>query len=295
MKHVVQLGTNLIHLNRECSIFTNDGLYVIVGAAASIPEDSRCFYDFYRTNEYIKPTVKFPVEDYWIYMVNLENGILTDTRCFRTDKIILSHNQGICLYNNTLAILSIQHQTIILYKISGGEFCDELKIGRFCAKEESALYHQIYPKNANRPFREGTINSLKHHILVHLFRRAKYNCQVLGRKEELRMFYHFYDTYKNMKMWKMQLIDENNLLIRYTSEEVVTFKTNEPSNFYRSYFVIFNISDMKVLEIYDNMSEDLLYLFENFCDTFRNLSFPKKARFVGSPSNNIHSKFLQDK
>lgn len=296
LKHVVILGSNMVHLNRECSLFTNDGKYVIVGAAANIPDESqRSFYDIYTTNEYIKPTVKFPVEDYWLYLVDLENGLLTDSRVFRTDKIILSHNQGLCLFNNTLAILSIQHQTVHIFEISEGEFCDQHRIGRFCTNTENFLYHQVYPKNMNRPFREGTINSLKHHILVHLFRRAKFKCENLGHKAELRLFYHFFDQYKDLKMWKMQLIDDNHLLIRYTSEEVVTQKIPEPSNYYRSFFVIYNISETQVLEVFDNMSEDLLYLFENFCDIFRNAQVPRSAHFISSPSNNIYSKFLQEK
>lgn len=39
-------------------------------------------------------------------MIDLHNGRVTDQIKFKSDKIFLSHNQGLYLYNNTLAILS---------------------------------------------------------------------------------------------------------------------------------------------------------------------------------------------
>lgn len=45
-------------------------------------------------------------------MVDLQTGQVSDQLNFKVDKIYLSHNQGLYLYNNTLAIMSVQHQTI---------------------------------------------------------------------------------------------------------------------------------------------------------------------------------------
>lgn len=295
LKHAVILGTNNIQLNRECSLFTMDGKYVIVGAATYIADELRPnFYEMYTTNELVHPTVRSPIEEYWLYLVDLHNGRLSASINFKVDKIFLSHNQGLCLYNNTLSVLSIQHQTIHVYEIFDGTFIKTRKIGRFCTDEETLLYNSVFPPNIYRPFKEETINSLKHHILVYLYKRAKLKQDINNDKMELRLFYYFFDTYKQLKMWKMQLLDDNHLLIRYASEDVITFNAQEP-NSHPSFFVIYNIWDSQVLAVYDNTSEDLLYLLENFCDLFRNVQINPETQFTCSPSNNIYAKLLQER
>lgn len=59
LKHTVNMVNNEKQLNRECSLFTNDSRYVIIGAAIFIPEDMRPhFYDLYTNNESITPTAR---------------------------------------------------------------------------------------------------------------------------------------------------------------------------------------------------------------------------------------------
>lgn len=67
-----------------------------------------------------------PVEDYTLYLVDLQAGRLCDTRQFKVDKIFLSHNQGLYLYKDILAVLSVQHQTIHIYQILDGMFVGKL-------------------------------------------------------------------------------------------------------------------------------------------------------------------------
>ena len=46
-------------LNRECSLFTEDGRYVIVGSAAHIPDDLRPhFHHIHSNNEAVTPTIR---------------------------------------------------------------------------------------------------------------------------------------------------------------------------------------------------------------------------------------------
>lgn len=233
-----------------------------------------------------------PLEDYSLYLVDLHTGRVTDHIDFKADKIFLSHNQGLYLYNNTLAILSVQHQTIHIYELLEGHFLNVYKIGRFCSEQEQSLYNSVYA--STRPFREATINSLKHRFLVFLFRKAKYKADVLGDKYDLRRFYQFFDQYRQLRMWKMQLLDDNHLLIKYANEEVVMLKAAEP-NSQPSFFVIYSIWDSQVLAVYDNTSDELLQLFENFGDMFRNARMHSETQFSCSPNNNIFAKLLQNR
>ena len=51
---------------------------------------------------------------------------------FNIDKIFLSHNQGLYLYKDRLAILSVQHQTIHMYKLGmeNGKLTKLYSVGR---------------------------------------------------------------------------------------------------------------------------------------------------------------------
>lgn len=185
----------------------------------------------------------------------MHNGRVSDQIKFKSDKIFLSHNQGIYLYNNLLAVLSVQHQTIYLYEIVDNSFLNILKIGRFCSDEDLFLYNSV--NETQVPIREATIGSLKHRFLVHLYRKAEAESKMIGNNYPLRKFYQFFDQYKLLRIWKMQLLDENLLLIKYASESVVTLKAQEP-NSQPAYFVIYSIWDSTVLAVYDNTSEELL-------------------------------------
>jgi de-etiolated-1 len=293
LKHVVNMDGSEKQLNRECSLFCNDGKHVIVGAAILISDDQRPhFYELYTNNEFISTTANCPLEDYTLYIIDLIEGRITDSIEFKNDKIILSHNQGLYLYNDTLAVLSIQHQTIHVYHILEGSFMHVRQIGRFCCDEEQFLYSST-SGNISRAFREPTINSLKHRILVHLFNQAKAR-YIEGDRVALRKFYQNFDQFLGLRMWKMQLLDEDHLLIKYSDEAVVTLKVHEP-NSHASFFVIYNIWEKKILAVHSNISDELLYLFENFTDNFRNSKLSFNSQWTCSPSNNIYANLLHQR
>ncbi|XP_069365148.1 uncharacterized protein [Maniola hyperantus] len=283
-------------LNRECSLFTEDGRFVIVGSAAHIPDDYRPhFYQIHSNNEAVTPTMRSALENYSLHLVDLHQGKLCDTKHFRGDKIYLSHNQGIYLYKEVLAVLSVQHQTIHLFQIVEGMLIEIRKIGRFCYDDDPFIVSPfIAPLVKERPYCERTINSLKHRLLVFLFKRAKSISDESNDPLELRKFYKHFDMFKTLRMWKMQLLDEDHLFIKYASEEVVTLRVAEP-NSQSSFFAIYNISESKILDVYENTSEELLQLFENYCDCFRNARLCADSQFTCSPSNNLYARLAQQR
>lgn len=222
-------------------------------------------------------------------------GRLCDSRHFKVDKIMLSHNQGLYLYNNKLAILSIQHQLIHIFQVVDGMFIEIRTIGRFCYEDDNFQIMAVYGSYATQyAFKENIICSLKHRLLVYLYKQAMNLSLQMKNYHTLRKFYQNFEQFKSLRMWKMQLLNEDHLLIKYTSEEVVTQKSNEPNN-QISFFVIYNITDSLVIAVYENTSQQLLELFENFCDMFRNVRVHCDAQFTCSPSNNIHAKVIQQR
>lgn len=296
LRHVTAVAVNGEHLNRECSLFTDDGKHVIVGSACYIPDEPHpYFYDMYRNNESVTPNQRYPLEDYTLYLVELSTGRLCDRRQFKCDKIFLSHNQGLYLYRDTLAVLSVQQQTIHIFQVNpSGSFIDVRSIGRFCYEDDELIFHmgvdRPNPQRPNHAYNEVTINSLKHRLMVYLYRRAIED----GTPYRLRRFYQCFDQFTSLRMWKMQLLDENHVLIKYASEDVVTLRVSDP-NSQPSFFVIYNMLTTEVESVYENGSENLLDLFENFCDMFRNATLHCQAQFTCSASSNIYARQIQQR
>lgn len=298
LKHTVNVATNSEQLNRECSLFSDDGRYVIVGSASVDDSNNDDHNDYLGNNESVTPNHRCPLEDYTLHIVDIEMGRLCDSRSFKHDKIFLSHNQGLYLYRQTLTVLSVKHQTIHVFQITeDGMFVDVRAIGRVCYEDDDYLLSTVMPERSQPTYRhtqETTINCLKHRLLVYLF---KQNSE-LSKKERnptpLRKFYHNFEQLLQFRMWKMQLLDDVHLLIKYASEEVVTLRAAEP-NGQPSFFVVYNMNTTEVLAIYSNTSTQLLSLFEQKADLFRNARLSCESQFTSSPSNNIWARLLHER
>lgn len=62
------------------------------------------------------------------------------------------------------------------------------------------------------------IYSLKHRLLVFLYRLSVQQSTDAGTQEPLRQFYASFDTFLQLRMLKMQLLDEHHLLIKVSGE-----------------------------------------------------------------------------
>ena len=306
IKHVTPVASNGEHLNRECSLFTDDGKYVIVGSAAYVPEEPYpLFSEVYRNNESVSPNSRSPLEDYTLHLVEISSGLCCDHRQFKCDKIFLSHNQGLYLYKNTLAVLSVQQQTIHIFQVTpNGSFIDVRTIGRFCYEDDELMVSMVRHSNSNpsnsglrvvrqvsemQPWSEETINSLKHRLLVFLYYKSVWESTLEGNPRPLMKFYQYFDQFRSLRMWKIQLLDETHVLIKYASEDMVTLRVGDP-NSQPSFFVVYDMISTEVIAVYENTSDGLLHLFENYCDLFRNATLECEPPFMCSTSNNIHAR-----
>lgn len=296
LKHSVALTQGNEQLNRECSLFTVDGRYLIVAAAAIIHEEQTPrMGELFRNNESITPTSTLQPEDYWLYSVDIHSGQLMDTRRFKCDRIFLAHNQGLCLYNHTLAVLSVQHQTIHVFRIDeDGHFIELQSIGRFLYDDDDMsmnavmewTYKSRQPANPRvQPSADPMLNGLKQRIMAFLYKQAKADHRENGDMYALRDYYRFFEFYRWLRMWRMQLLDENHLLIRLATEDVVSMRVDATSQ--TSFFVFYNIPETRVLAVYQSVSEDLLSLYENYYDSFRGMP---ADRFISTFCNSLEAR-----
>lgn len=111
-------------------------------------------------------------------------------------------------------------------------------IGRFCYEDDLLTLSAVYSEGPSaegqpgfsRLYKEKSISSLKHRLLVYLWRRAEQDGSALAK----RRFFQYFDQLRQLRMWKMQLLDEQHLFIKYTSEDVVTMRVSDPTQVRRN-------------------------------------------------------------
>ncbi|ORX61082.1 hypothetical protein BCR36DRAFT_341304, partial [Piromyces finnis] len=140
--------------------------------------------------------------------------------------------------------------------------------------------YSYYHKNNNN---SREITGLKHCIMSYLFKKA-YNSKYEGA---LNHFYLVFDKFINLKMYKMQIINTELLLIKYGN---VTFKNSKyefPNAFDTLFFVIYDYINEKVISIHENSSEEMLEIFKESTDLYRDYN---KRTFIydNSPSGSFY-------
>ena len=290
-------------LNRECSLFTDDNRYVIVSSSILLPDEPvPHMYETFKNNESLSPNPRFILEDYTLYIVDLLEGFVTDSHSFKCDKIFLSHNQGLSLCSSKLAVLSSQHQTVHIFEIINGCFISQLEIGRFCNPDDGMIFCQAQFTNAcsavgsdgeYRPFLEKWINSLKQKFLCRIKTQAEAACTVIDRRP-LFQFYKHFDYFCALRIWKIQLLSNHTLLLKYTDEDTVTLKRNDSMS-QLAFFAFYNIETTKMEAIYPNTSPDFLNFVENYADVFRAVVSHPLSTQVCCVSNCLHGRSLHMK
>eukprot|EP00731_Ephydatia_muelleri_P015761 Em0009g185a len=293
-------------LNRECSLFTCQSHYLIVGASSVVPDDHyQHTFDLFRNNESVSPSANCQLEDYSLYMVDMKLGIVTDSRSFKLDKIYLSHNQGVSLCNTTLAVLSVQHQTVHLFQVSDGSFLPVQEIGRFCYPDDPLIFSEVQYSQSNatatsdglhatyNPWLEKWYTSLKHRLLCRLLRQAEEACTPESQAP-MAHFYMNHDKFVSLKLWRMQLLDEGHLLLKFATEDVVTMRQSDPTS-QPALFGVYDVVTTEFLHIYDNTSESLLRLYELNADHFRTAVSHPYCHQISSVANSGHARALHHK
>lgn len=276
-------------MNRECSLFTDDNRFLIVVSSSFSNEATSSFRDRYQNSESLPINSRVHLEDYCLHLIDIFNGRISDEINFKYDKIYIPHNHGIYLYKNLLSILSVQHQTIYLYYIlSSGKFVFTRKIGQFCMENDAYIYTRTVLNNNKKPMNWRTsynvfYNSLKHRLLVFLFKRAKQLSKEMNSVKPIQQFYRDFDIYVKLRIWKLQLIDDEHILLKYDLE--CPLRTRPENLKSPNFFVIYNWKSAEILNVYYQYSDILLTAYENYCDSFRHT-----PGHQCSPSNNYYAR-----
>jgi hypothetical protein len=217
-----------------------------------------------------------------------------------------------------LAITSIQHQCIYIYWItSGGKLRKEFELGYHTRQDdfiitnldgkdlqqdlqEDEIPEQVQSTSTTAQFqyipdnhlvpgestgfhfllsppefdfktKKSPLGGLKQRIMSFLFRKTK------GDPAALSHFYMMFTYFTTLVMWKSHFIDQDHLLIKYGPPQDVLGRPELNAN---CYFIIYQISTTKIIDIYDNSSPTLFEMFKNW-DLFRGSCFQNDP-FLGT-------------
>jgi de-etiolated-1 len=128
---------------------------------------------------------------------------------------------------------------------------------------------------------------MKHRLLTFLYRKAHAATTDPQNPDvsALARFHRFYEHFLRLKMWKMQLLDEDTLLLKFASEDVVTKRIEKPDSEH-SLFVTYHIVTTEILAVFENTTEAVVDMFSNYVDFLRNNNLTLNARCSATSSNN---------
>ncbi|XP_057817653.1 light-mediated development protein DET1 isoform X1 [Cryptomeria japonica] len=249
------------------------------------------------------------IEKITFYLVRLTDGEVMDERTFQNDFIHLGHNMGVFLYDDLLSIMSIRYQTIYILQIrDAGTFVDVRAIGTYCREDDELILnsqtqgilnhgketdqearsdHMANGMQQNQQLQSSTfLGGIKQRLLSFIFRSLWNEDTVpMQRVQHMKRFYYHFQHYVDLVMWKVQFLDRHHLLIKFGS---VDGGVSRSSDYQTAFFAVYNMETTEVVAFYQNSSEELLCLFEQYCDQFRVPSpYPLYMRFISSYSNNV--------
>ncbi|XP_055346905.1 DET1 homolog [Paramacrobiotus metropolitanus] len=255
---------------RDFSLYTMDSKFLIIVTTGPSVFDEDSGPEIRQTNESLTKHERSPLEDYRFVIVNIQTCAIWDELEFRFDRITVSNSVGVYLCGNILSILSIQHQRISMYTVADGKLTPYRTLGQYCYGENDpgqTLWTTLYPIVA--PCEEAFMSTMKQKLFLTFFRMAKKDAKDTKSYGPLMEFHKQYPFYKRLKMWKFQMLDTNNLLIKWAPEDVVLSRTADPSN-YPQFLSFFDIEECSFYAVYEHRQESMLNWYEKHRDEFRN-------------------------
>ncbi|XP_020685394.1 light-mediated development protein DET1 isoform X2 [Dendrobium catenatum] len=226
------------------------------------------------------------IERIVFHLVRLEDGFVLDEKVFCNDFVNLNHSMGVFLHEDLLCIMSLRYQAIHIVQITdSGNLVDVRIVGTFCHEDDELFIGSHIQVTEGQIFLSG----IKQRLLSYIFRKhwSEETDQTLRIQHLKKKFYFHFQDYIDLIMWKVQFLDRHHLLIKFGSVDGVVSRTTEQ---HPSFFAVYNIEKAEIISFFQNSTEELYYLYEQFCDHFTASSRSSlHANFISSHSNNIYA------
>lgn len=158
------------------------------------------------------------IEKITFHLLRMEDGEILDKKVFSNDFVNLTHNMGVFLYDDLLAIVSLRYQTIHILQIrDSGNLVDVRAIGEFCREDDelflnSNAQQQVPENNVENHMHQGQPNmgnsflsGIKQRLLSFIFQgiwNEETDDTLRIQRLRNKFYFHFQD-YVDLIIWKV--------------------------------------------------------------------------------------------
>jgi len=302
-------GAN-VSLNKDLCLFGKGSRFVIVASTSDPVEPSETD----RGDDSVQSIRS--LEDITIFVVDMQTGATCSEQLFPRDCIMLVYNAGVFLRGDLLAVFSSYYQKIHIFALrDNGELHPLQTIGSTCYPDDQLYLSQTRaecvqpvagavdiaaPTSLAQILQRETpavevieepedncIKGVKHRLLSFLWRRAW--SSGARRMSDVRYFHHHFEEFRSLRIWKMQLLDDTHLLLKYGSEKYVESRSSDSMGVL-VFFVVYNFITTEIVNVYENNSSELLSVYEQCTEFFfedRNELIPFSLPL---PSNSFYTR-----
>ncbi|KAG5061613.1 hypothetical protein JHK87_002642 [Glycine soja] len=231
------------------------------------------------------------IEKITFHLLRLEDGEILDKKVFSNDFVNLTHNMGVFLYDDLLAIVSLRYQTIHILQIrDSGNLVDVRAIGEFC-REDDELFLNSNAQGMAFSDKNKQLQLPGNHIENHMHQGQPNlgNSFLSGIKQRLLSFIFQGLWNEERDDTLVQFLDRHHLLIKFGSVDGGP-QVSRNADHHPAFVAVYNMDTTEIVSFYQNSADELYLLFEQFCDHFHATSRNSMyMNFISSHSNNIHA------
>lgn len=216
------------------------------------------------------------IEKITFHLLRMEDGEILDKKVFSNDFVNLTHNMGVFLYDDLLAIVSLRYQTIHILQIrDSGNLVNVRAIGEFCREDDELFLnsnaqgmslsnrnkqHQVPENRVENHMHQGQPNmensflsGIKQRLLSFIFQgiwNEETDDSLRIQRLRNKFYFHFQD-YVDLIIWKVQFLDRHHLLIKFGS---VDGGVSRNADHHPAFVAIYNMDTTEIVSFYQLIS-----------------------------------------
>lgn len=171
--------------------------------------------------------------------------------------------------NQTIHLFELQSNGTFVKIQDLGWFCNDTDEITFLLAREAEVVHGVSPKNTDMDTfisqePNWILSGLKERIIARMYKDC---LESQDSRNALNLFYKKFDKLVSLILWKFQILDDNHLLLKLSSDDSVSWES--------CLLVVYNTKTTEVLSVSSNSSQDFVHVYEEFCSDFKTCSSSK--------------------
>ncbi|TPX72402.1 hypothetical protein SpCBS45565_g00512 [Spizellomyces sp. 'palustris'] len=142
------------------------------------------------------------------------------------------------------------------------------------------------PSSTAIPYECTPLSGVKQRLMAYLFRKA----YASDKTSQLTHFYQTFAHFASLALWRMHFLDNFHIVIKFGLADAIVGKNiDSATSSHTSFFVIYSLATTKVLGVYENTSEELLKLYEDW-QVCSGTPYNQSGFSISNPTNSLFAR-----